>query len=88
MLKTEALRQKSTQLGKDKQKIVEDFDFWSTVSLPSPPVHLAVSKDGLSLLACVLKSNQLYHGLVYDVRGFTNKVSIVTDNSHNDTMYI
>jgi hypothetical protein len=75
VLKTDALRQKSAEQGKDKQAVVEDVEFWSTVPLAdAPPTHIAVSRDGLSLLVCVVRPSQLAHGLVFDVRGFVNKV--------------
>ena len=76
VFKTEDLRTRSASLGKGVNQLVTDFDFVSEISLASQPVHLAVSKDGISLLCVLVNAANLTQGLIFDVRAFSKKVTI------------
>lgn len=63
------------QSARQSQKVVNDFNFLVTVTSESPPLHVSVSSDELTLSVVLLKHGFIFAEL-YDIRTFAHCVSI------------
>lgn len=67
------------KLGEEPAKaaaVFNDIPTWATVITGTPPSHIAISSDSLTLSVCVLRQG-LTFALMYDVRAFAAQVSIL-----------
>ena len=76
VLRASSLDSRIVSSAKLSQNTVEDFSFLATVSLVGPPLHLAVSGDGLTLSVCVKKNGFIFAEL-YDIRAFAHQVNLL-----------
>ena len=60
--------------GKGVGETVTDFPVWTSVNTGSPPCHLALSSDDLTLSVCVTRAAGVF-ALMFDIRAFAKQVT-------------
>lgn len=76
VLQASGLDSRFVSSAKLSQHTIEDFSFLATVTLVGPPLHLAVSSDGLTLSVGIKKNGFIFAEL-YDIRAFAHQVNFV-----------
>ena len=74
VLQTEELRRQGME-GRGVGDILTDFPVWVTVDTVSPPCHLALSSDDLTLSVCITRPSGVF-ALMFDTRAFARQVCI------------
>ena len=69
---------------------IVDFPEWAKVDVASPPCHLALSSDDLTLSVCITRAAGVF-ALMFDIRAFAIQVNVsvracVRDMSYQDCM--
>ena len=74
VLRTEDLVVKGMERKRVGETIV-DLAVWSKVDTTSPPCHLALSSDDLTLSVCVTRAAGVF-ALMFDIRAFATQVNV------------
>ena len=76
VLQSEELRRQGME-GRGVGDTLTDFPVWVTVDTASPPCHLALSSDDLTLSVCVTRPSGVF-ALMFDTRVFARQVCTIT----------
>ena len=73
VLEMSQIIEKSMEKGIHVSTVIDDLPLWTEVSTESPPSHLAVCRDGVTLVVCVQKNGHPF-AEIYDIKSLANKV--------------